>query len=160
ASRPWSGECTPRSPRGGGPTLSLVLLLAATAQAPRYPALATDAGFAPDAGERGLIIDTSAADAGRPTEHELAPQLFLHVTGAKALPREVYFDAIHLPPDAVANEDAARSVREQAMDYLLRTGFELATANARVTSRGIELEVNEGQVERVLFLGQLSFNQI
>ncbi len=84
----------------------------------------------------------------------------VHISGCKALPAEVYLDIIRLPPSTRSNAQTALEVRRQVLAYLLRTGFELASVNASVTQNGIEVEVNEGQIERVLFLGPLSFQQI
>ena len=140
--------------------LFLLMALAAVPDAPAtYPSLATDAGYAPDAGERGQVIDKTSADAGT-EDTAITSRVALHIEGAKVLPPEVYFDVIKLPDHARPNEATARVVQKQVMDFLLRTGFELATVSARVTETGIELEVDEGQLERVLFVGQLSFQQI
>ncbi|MHB8877983.1 MAG: hypothetical protein ACYC8T_30170 [Myxococcaceae bacterium] len=137
----------------------LVMLLAAAPGVPAYPSLAIDGGFAVDAGDRGLVIDKSSSDAGS-DDVTVSPRVVVRIEGTKVLPPEVYFEVIHLPNAARPNLATAREVQRQVLDYLLRTGFELATVVARVTDTGIGLEIDEGQVERVLFLGQLSFQQV
>ncbi len=124
-----------------------------------YPSLATDAGYALDAGIHGQVIDQTSADAGS-GQADVSPRVAVRIVGAKVLPPEVYLDVVQLPPDARPNEATAQEVRRQVLAYLLRTGFELATVDARVTSGAIEVEVDEGQIERVLYLGQLSFQQV
>jgi hypothetical protein len=138
--------------------LTLLTLLAFAPDA-SYPSLATDSGFALDAGERGQVIDKSSADAGD-GDVVVSPRLALHIEGTKVLPPEVYFDLIKLPEHARPNEATAKEVQKQLLEYLLRTGFELATVTATVTDDGIDLEIDEGQIERVLFLGKLSFQQV
>jgi hypothetical protein len=138
--------------------LAWMTLLAAVPDA-SYPSLATDAGFAIDAGERGQVIDRSSADAG-PDEVAISPRVALHIEGAKVLPPEVYFDVVKLPEHARPSEATAKEVQRQLLEFLLRTGFELATVSAVPTDDGVDVDLDEGQIERVLFLGQLSFQQV
>ncbi|MGQ0505452.1 MAG: hypothetical protein ACT4TC_09030 [Myxococcaceae bacterium] len=116
----------------------------------------SDAGFLVDAGEQ--IIDSNVADAGSVTsEAVVVPRVVIRIEGAKALPPDVYLDALRLPQDARPNKDTAAEVRKQLRAYLVRTGFELATVSATASRDGINVDLDEGQIERVIFIGQLSF---
>jgi hypothetical protein len=134
-------------------------LAAAPTEPASYPSLVTDAGFAVDAGSRGQVVDRTSADAGS-DQVAISPRVALRIEGALVLPPEVYFDVIRLPDSARPNEATARGVQKQVLEFLLRTGFELAQVSARVTATGIDVTVDEGQIERVLFLGQLTFQQV
>lgn len=133
------------------------LAIAAAAAVEPYPSLSADGGFSADAGPQ--VLDQSNADAGRHTA-SVSPRVSVHITGAKVMPPEVYLDLIHLPDEAAPDEQTAAVVRQQLFDFLLRTGFELATVAAHPSARGIEVDLDEGQIERVLFLGQLSYQQV
>lgn len=136
-----------------------MLLAAAPDEPASYPSLVTDAGFAIDAGVLGQVVDKTSPDAGT-AEVAISPRVALRIVGAKVLPPEVYFDVIKLPDHARPDGATAREVQKQVLEFLLRTGFELAVVSARVTETGIEVAVDEGQIERVLFLGQLTFQQV
>ncbi len=118
---------------------------------------ATDAGFAPaDAGEQ--VLDRSYADGGSPLlEAPVAPRVVVRIDGAQVLPAELYLEAISLAPTARADAQTAREVRDQVRAFLHRTGFELATVSAAPFEGGIAVDVDEGQVERIVFPGQLSY---
>ncbi len=120
-----------------------------------------DAGFAADAGERGTVIDSSrASDAGTHEEEQVTARVTVRVIGAKLLPPEVYLDALQLPPGARPTPATAAVVQQQLLAYLARTGFTLATLAVGVEEGEIVVHLNEGQVNRVLYLGQLSFQQV
>ncbi len=127
---------------------------------PSYPSLGSDAGFALDAGARGQVVDGTNPDAGPLKTARVVPHVTVTILGALVLPAEVYLDALHLPqldrPDAATADE----VRRQLQEFLRRTGFELATVATRVTVEGIEAEIDEGKIDRIIFLGQLSFQQV
>ncbi|MBK7861351.1 MAG: hypothetical protein IPJ65_22610 [Archangiaceae bacterium] len=143
------------------PLLNAALLFLAAASEPAPAAsLGPDAGFAPpDAGERGQIIEVSNLDAGSASV-TVSPKVAVRITGMKSLPAEVLLDIIDLPVSAKPNDFTAREVARQAYDFLVRTGYELAQVSATVKDGAVELDVDEGQFERILFLGQLSFQQL
>ncbi len=119
-----------------------------------------DGGFALDTGDRGQVIDGSNPDAGPQTAAAVAPLVTVTILGARVLPPEVYLDMLQLPQFDRPDEATSREVRRQLQDYLKRTGFELATVTTRVTSKGIEAEIDEGKVDRLIFLGRMSFQQV
>lgn len=141
-------------------TLAVLLaLLAAEGEPHAQPSFATDAGFAVDAGLRGEVLDSTALDAGA-RDVEVSPRVFVHVEGAKVLPPEIYLDMLKLPDGVLPDAATALEVRRQTLEFLARSGYELASVAVRVTPAGIDLDIDEGQIERVLYLGQLSFAQI
>lgn len=139
-------------------SLAVVLaLLAAEGEAPS--SFATDAGFALDAGARGQLLDSTQPDAGA-RDVEVTPRVAVHIEGARVLPPEIYLGMLKLPKGARPDEATALEVRRQVLEFLARSGYELAAAAVTVTPAGIDLDIDEGQIERVLCLGQLSFQQI
>jgi hypothetical protein len=125
-----------------------------------YQTLIADGGFALDAGERGQVIDGSNLDAGPNLTAAVAPRVTVTILGALVLPPEVYLDALKLPQNDRPDEATASDVRRQLQDFLKRTGFELGTVTTRVTADGIEAEIDEGKVDRLIFLGRMSFQQV
>ncbi len=120
-----------------------------------------DGGFSPDAGERGQVIDSSAAnDGGTHTEERIVPRVTVRIVGARVLPPEVYLDMLVLPPDARPTAETAASVQRQFVAYLERTGFQLATVGVAVEGEEVVVQLDEGQLDRVLYIGQLSFQQV
>jgi hypothetical protein len=106
----------------------------------------------------GQVIDSSSHGETEPkTEAEISPRVTVRIQGALVLPPEVYLDILKLPPKATATSKTAALLRKQVLTFLRRTGFELATVKARVANGAVTLEVDEGQIERVLFLGPLSY---
>jgi hypothetical protein len=121
----------------------------------------TDAGFASDAGEQGLLLDSSdTSDGGRHAEELIAPRVNVRIEGAQMLPPEVYLDMLRLPDDARPNEATAASVQKQLLEYLQRTGFELASVGAGVEDKQIVVRLDEGHIDRIIYLGNLSFQQV
>ncbi|MBS1152743.1 MAG: uncharacterized protein H6Q89_4441, partial [Myxococcaceae bacterium] len=119
------------------------------------------AGFSADAGERGQVVDASgAADAGADSQGRVAPRVNVRIVGAEVLPPEVYLEMLRLPALALPNAATAAQVQIQMLDYLGRTGFQLASVGATVENGDIVVYLNEGQLERVIFPGQLSFQQV
>lgn len=120
-----------------------------------------DAGFAADAGEHGTIIDgSSQSDAGAHEEEQIAAQVTVRIVGAKMLPPEIYLEVLQLPSSAKPTAATAERVKHQLLDYLARMGFLLASVAVVIERDEIVVHLNEGQVNRVLYLGQLSFQQV
>jgi hypothetical protein len=122
--------------------------------------LATDAGFSRDAGAQGEVIAGSGSNPGTREEAIISLRFPVRIEGLKALPAEVILDMLRLPPRATPTEQTAADVQKQVLDYLIRTGFELAKVEARVDKAGILVEVDEGQIERIVFVGQLSYQLV
>lgn len=138
---------------------ALILSLLTALEAPVTAQLPTDGGFAQDAGARGVVVDGSSADAGA-VGFAVVPRVTVRIHGARVLPNEIYLDTLQLPQTDHPDAETADSIRKQLHDFLLRTGFELATVSARVAPDGIDVEIDEGRIDRIIFLGRLSFQQV
>ncbi len=125
-----------------------------------YVHIASDGGFVVDAGERGKVVDGTNLDAGPIVGAAVAPRVRVTIIGALVLPPEVYLDMLKLPSFDRPDQATAKEIHRQLQDYLLRMGFELATVSTRVTEDGIEATINEGKIDRIIFLGQMSFQQV
>ncbi|MBK7857671.1 MAG: hypothetical protein IPJ65_03375 [Archangiaceae bacterium] len=85
---------------------------------------------------------------------------WLHIRGNRVLPEEMYRDALHLPADTVPDAATASYIEETLYGFLVKSGYELATVGAVVTWRGIDVQIDEGQVEKMVFTGRLTFNTL
>jgi hypothetical protein len=133
--------------------LLAVVLAASTDPAAGYQ---TPAPAAPTARAREKVI-VDSDDAGPRPEAGVSRNVWVRVEGLKMLPAEVVLDMLRLPPNAAVSEKTAREVRKQVLAFLRRTGFELARVRAEVEGDSILVTVEEGQVERIVFVGQLSY---
>src|SRR6185295_3121661 len=111
-----------------------------------------------------LLLPLSAAahepvslDAGTRT---LCDAPWLHLTGQKVLPEEVYRSILELPPDAGLDTPTAQLVHDQIEAYLQLTGYELGNAEVHVTDGGMDVSIDEGQLEKVVFRGRQSLDTI
>lgn len=104
-----------------------------------------------------FALAATAAAAGSPALGESpagVPEL--RVEGNWVLEDGVYGAVVDLPPDAVADEATAERVRLKVLWFLHRAGYDLATVQARTDGNAIELRVNEGRLEKVVFRGRLT----
>lgn len=111
-------------------TSSLVLTLLTLAAAP------VDGGVAPDAG------------------------VSLEFRGNLVLPEEVYRTVVPLPAGAKADAATLRDVVARTEDFLRRSGYELAHVGGSVDGHRIVVDVSEGELEKVVFKGRLTFQMI
>lgn len=92
---------------------------------------------------------------------ELPPLPFeLRVQGNKVLPAAVYEAVLHPSPAAGPDAATAAWVAEELRGFLRRSGYELAEVRAEVKGRAIEVTVDEGQLERVVFKGPLTVARV
>src|SRR5437868_3867955 len=131
----------------------LMLVLVAVASA------ASPSGFSLDAGANGQRVDASD-DAGSHAEELVSPRVNVRIVGARVMPAEAYLDMLRLPDAARPDAATAAAVQAQLLAYLARTGFQLATVGVIVEDGELVVHLNEGQIERVIYLGQLSFQQV
>jgi hypothetical protein len=109
-----------------------------------------------------------AADAGLPDlpadggsgVGEPDAGLTLEVRGAEVLPEEVYRTVIWLPPEAPATPETLRNVVAQTEAFLRRSGYELANVGGSIEGNRIVLNVSEGELEKIVFKGRLTFQMI
>jgi hypothetical protein len=87
-----------------------------------------------------------------------APELHIH--GNEVMADEVYLAVLDLPPDAVADLATAVNVREQLLAFLTRAGYELAQVHVTVVGHALDVDIDEGQVEKIVFRGKLSFQTL
>ncbi len=87
----------------------------------------------------------SAAARGKP------PPIKIH--GNWVLIDEVYLAVLDLPSTAKANRATAALVKRRLQDFLYRAGYILAEVKAKVVAGAIEVHVDEGRLEKVIFLG-------
>jgi hypothetical protein len=100
----------------------------------------------------GRVLDFYPDAGTRPKE-----PWWLHIRGNRVLPEEMYRDALHLPPDAQPDSATAAYIEETLYGFLVKSGYELATVGAVVTWRGIDVQIDEGELEKVVFTGRLTF---
>lgn len=79
------------------------------------------------------------------------PLLVFH--GNKVLLDDVYRSVLELPSDSMATPATAKSVAARLSHFLHRAGYDLATVEARVEGGQIVVAVDEGQLDKVIFLG-------
>lgn len=115
--------------------LASLLLLAA-------PDAGTDAAAAPDAG----------VEAYQP--------LVVEFRGNLVLPEEVYRAVISVPVDAAPTAETLRAVVSQTEDFLRRAGYELAHVGGSIDGHRIIIHVSEGELEKIVFKGRLTFQMI
>jgi hypothetical protein len=81
-------------------------------------------------------------------------------SGNAVLNDEVYRAVIDLPREARATASNARMVRTRTLDFLRRAGYVLATVKARVEGEQIQVEIDEGRVDKVIVLGQGAYHTL
>ena len=85
---------------------------------------------------------------------EKAPQDELLVfKGTLLLNEFVYRTVLKLPQGAKANRETARRVTTELATFLRDAGYELAKVRARIKGEKIEVEVEEGALDKIIFVG-------
>lgn len=102
----------------------------------------------------------SPAGAGRPvlrgsSTASMGPlaQDLLVFKGTLLLNEFVYRAVLRMPPDARATPQVARWVVGEIAGFLREAGYDLAKVRAQVKDEHIEVEVDEGALERVIVVG-------
>jgi hypothetical protein len=83
-----------------------------------------------------------------------APRSLLVFRGNLALTDEVYAYVVDLPPNSKATQALADEVEERISRFLRRCGYDLATVSATVKDGQIVVDIDEGRVDRIVFLGE------
>jgi hypothetical protein len=108
---------------------------------------------------RALAIAAISILAGsRSWAAEQAPLVVFR--GNLALTEEVYRAVLNLPPEARATPPLAQRVRYELLSFLHRSGYDLATVEAHVAGDQIAVDLDEGQLDKVLFLDEDAFHTI
>ena len=88
----------------------------------------------------------------------LAPLLVFH--GNVALLEDVYRSALDLPANMTATPSNARLVATKLAGFLHRAGYALATVRARPQGEQIVVDIDEGRLDKVIFLGGGAFETL
>jgi hypothetical protein len=88
----------------------------------------------------------------------LAPLLVFH--GNAALLDDVYRSFLDLPASTRASDATARDVAIRISRFLHRAGYGLATVRARVQGEQIVVDIDEGRLDKVIFLGGGAFETL
>src|SRR3954471_7210460 len=87
------------------------------------------------------------------------PQLVV-IRGNVALVEDVYRAAVDLPDTARADSATARQVAVKLRKFLHRSGYSLATVEAYVSGQQILVNLDEGRLDKVIFLGGGAFETL
>lgn len=88
----------------------------------------------------------------------LAPLLVFH--GNVALLDDVYRSFLDLPANTRASEDTARDVAIRVSRFLHRAGYGLATVRTHLRGEQIVLDIDEGRLDKIIFLGGGAFETL
>jgi hypothetical protein len=86
------------------------------------------------------------------------PLLVFH--GNVALLEDVYRSVLDLPPGTKATPANARSVAIRLRRFLHKAGYALATVRARPEGEHIAVEIDEGRLDKVIFVGGGAFETL
>ncbi|MFL5312314.1 MAG: hypothetical protein ACJ79H_17920 [Myxococcales bacterium] len=86
---------------------------------------------------------TGSAAAGAPIDFH----------GNVAILDSVYRTVLALPDSAPATRETARQVEEKLTSFLHQSGYDLAVVRARAAAGSIEVEIEEGTLDKVIVLG-------
>jgi hypothetical protein len=88
----------------------------------------------------------------------LAPLLVFH--GNVALLEDVYRSVLDLPPSTRPTDATAREVATHLSRFLHRAGYGLAVVRARVQGEQILVDIDEGRLDKVIFVGGGAFETL
>jgi hypothetical protein len=86
------------------------------------------------------------------------PLLVFH--GNVALVEDVYRAALDLPAGTPATPANARAVAIRLRRFLHQAGYALATVQARIEGAQIKVEIDEGRLDKIIFLGGGAFETL
>jgi hypothetical protein len=78
---------------------------------------------------------------------------WIHIHGNAVLIDETYRAILDLPPEAKADPTTAKLVRKQILKFLRKAGYEMATVKVKVEEDVIDLNVDEGRLDKIVFFG-------
>lgn len=93
-----------------------------------------------------------AAAPARAADHPL-----LVFRGNSVLSEEVYRAMLELPANSSATPAVALGVRRRVLSFLRRSGYDLAKVDTKVEDDQIIVDVDEGQLDKIIFPGQGAF---
>jgi hypothetical protein len=89
----------------------------------------------------------------------LQPQLVV-IRGNVALVEDVYRAELDLPDTTRASSTVARDIAVKLRKFLHRSGYSLATVDAYVSGQQIFVDIDEGRLDKVIFLGGGAFETL
>jgi hypothetical protein len=84
----------------------------------------------------------------------------LRFFGNRVLPNEVYLAVLALPDDAPPTVETAAQVEGALREFLRKSGYELATVTARLNGKRIDVVMNEGRLEKVVYRGRFTLKTL
>lgn len=88
-----------------------------------------------------------------------SPQLLVF-HGNVTLVEDVYRAVLDLPPETRATPATARAVATKLRRFLHIAGYTLATVQARVDNDRIQVQIDEGRLDKIIFLGGGAFETL
>lgn len=122
--------------------------------------LADDAGMPERYDHAPLALDGRVIDFFPDAGTRVPEPSWLKFRGNRVLPEEMYRNALQLPPATEPDAATALYIEETLYGFLVRSGYELATVGAVLTKDGIDVQIDEGQLEKIVFTGRLTFNTL
>ncbi|MFZ5472273.1 MAG: hypothetical protein ACOZIN_22805 [Myxococcota bacterium] len=105
-----------------------------------------------------LTVLAAGAEAPFATAEELSVPV--RIQGNFVMPDPVYLAVLQLPKGATADAQTAATVQEQLTRFLKRSGYELANVSALARDGGIEVHLDEGRLEKIVFRGRLTLQNV
>lgn len=84
----------------------------------------------------------------------------LRFYGNRVLPNEVYLAVLALPDDAPPSVETAAQVERRLREFLLASGYELSTVTARVNDKHVDVMLNEGRLEKIVYRGRFTLKTL
>jgi hypothetical protein len=82
---------------------------------------------------------------------------WLHLSGNRILPDEIYRSLLGLTDDSQPGPDSAPWIETRIYDYLVENGYELASVRATANpDGGVDVNIDEGRLEKIVFRGRLT----
>lgn len=100
----------------------------------------------------GGVVEFFPSDAGA---GQLEPK-WITIKGNRVLPEEVYRNWLVLPEGAKPDTATATYIEDALHAFLVQSGYELATVAAFAKEEHIIVNIDEGQLEKVVFAGRLT----
>jgi hypothetical protein len=88
------------------------------------------------------------------------PAFPIEVQGNEVMPAEVYLAVLDVPEDAVADAQAAILVQGQLLNFLERSGYELASVQVGLKDGAVLVRIDEGHLEKIVFRGRFTFPMV
>lgn len=80
--------------------------------------------------------------------------------GNRVLPNAVYEAVLNLPPGWTPDADTAAMVQRKLTKFLRESGYELANIHVIAHDNQIDIGINEGRLEKIVYRGRLSVQSL